>query len=63
MDLISVIFVLLLVGFGLYALRRWGTMIDGTIKNIIYIVVIVCVLIWLWHIFVGPLPSIPIGRR
>lgn len=62
MSLIAVVVILLLVGFGLYALQRWGTMIDPGIKKIIYVVVIIVVVLWLLSLF-GPWPDLYVGRK
>ncbi len=46
MSLISVVIILALVGFGLWALKRLA-FIDPLFKNIITVVVVIVVVIWL----------------
>lgn len=46
MSLISFVVVLMVVGILLWAFNTYVTMIDGTIKQIINIVVIIAVILW-----------------
>jgi hypothetical protein len=47
MDLLSVVFILIAVGVLMWLFNTYVTMIDGNIKRIINIVVIVACVIWL----------------
>lgn len=62
MGLIQLCIILFVIGFLLWLFNRYVTMIDGTIKQIINIVVIVAVVLWLLSIFVGPIADIHVGR-
>lgn len=55
MSLISLVILLVLIGFGLWLLNTKGTMIDATIKRIINVVVIVVVILIVLYAF-GLLP-------
>jgi len=48
--LLPVVVVLLVVGLGLFLINKYWPM-DGKIKNILNIVVVVAVIIWLLRIF------------
>lgn len=61
MSLISLVIVLIIIGALLYVVSLLP--IDGTIKKIINIVVIIVVLLWILQLFVGPgFGDIRIGR-
>lgn len=60
MDLISLLIVLILVGFALWLLGTLS-MIDPTIKQIIRGVILLIVVLWLINLFVGPI-HIPLRR-
>jgi len=62
MDLIHLVIVLIVVGVLLWLFNTYVTMIDGRIKQIINAVVIIAVVLWLLMLFLGPLPSIKVGR-
>ena len=62
MSLISLVVILIVIGVLLFLFNKYVTMIDGTIKQIINIVVIVAVVLWLLQIFVGPIGDIHVGR-
>ena len=51
MSLISFVVVLIVVGVLLWAFNTYVTMIDGTIKQIINIVVIIAVILWCLTVF------------
>jgi hypothetical protein len=61
MDLISLIIVLIVIGILLWLVNSYIPM-DPKIKNILNIVVVVAIVLWLLSLFVGPLPSIHVGR-
>lgn len=50
MSLISLIFVLVLVGVALYLVNAYIPM-DGKIKNILNVVVVIVVVLWLLKVF------------
>ncbi len=50
MPLLNVIVVLVVVGVILWAINRFIPM-QGTIKNILNAVVVICVIIWLLQVF------------
>ena len=50
MSLLSVILTLVVIGLLLWLVNNYIPM-QGTIKSILNIVVVVCVLIWLLHVF------------
>jgi hypothetical protein len=50
MPIITIIITLVVVGFLLWLLETYVPM-DAVIKRLIYIVVIVCVVLWLLHAF------------
>lgn len=60
----QLIFILLILGFGLYALYRWGTMIDSGIKKIIYVVVIIVAVVLVLNAFgiFNLFPNVPMPR-
>jgi len=55
MGLIQLLIILIIVGAALYLLQR--VPIDATIKNIIYVVVIVGVIVWLLSNIGSLIPS------
>lgn len=57
MSLISLVVVLIVIGVLLWLVNTQLTMIDGTIKKIINIVVIIVVCLWLLSVF-GILPDL-----
>ena len=64
MSLISLVLVLIIVGVLLYLINNYIPM-DGKIKKIINIVVVVAVIIWVLGLFVGgwgQIGSIRIGK-
>lgn len=61
MGLIELILILCVIGVLLYLINTQIPM-DGTIKKIINVVVIVVVAIWLIQLLLGPLPDIRVGR-
>ncbi len=61
MSLISLVIILIIVGVLLYVVNTLIPL-DGKIKQIINIVVILVVLLWLLQLFVGPMADIRIGR-
>ena len=60
MSLIGLVVVLIVIGVLLWLFNTYVTTIDATIKQIINGVVIVCVVLWLLFIFVGPIPDIQV---
>ena len=62
MDLISLVVILVIIGVILWAINTLIPM-DGKIKTILNVVVVIVVLLWLLSLFTGyNLPSIRIGR-
>ena len=63
MPLFQVILVLVVVGVVLWAINKWIPM-QPTIKKILNVVVVVCVIIWLLSVFgvIGSLSSIHVGK-
>jgi cytosine/uracil/thiamine/allantoin permease len=63
MDLISFVITLAVVGIILWAINTYIPM-QGTIKNILNVVVIIAVLIWVLNVFglIGPIHTIRIGK-
>ena len=61
MDLISVVLILIVIGVGLYCINTLIPM-DGKIKQILNIVVIIVVLLWLVSLFSGYLPHMRVGK-
>lgn len=61
MDLISLVIVLITIGVLLWLVNSFIPM-DGNIKTILNAVVVIAVVLWLLSLFVGPLPSIHVGR-
>jgi hypothetical protein len=61
MSLINLVIVLIVVGVLLWLVNTYIPM-DGKIKQILNVAVVVVVVLWLLGIFVGPLPDIHIGR-
>ena len=62
MDLLQLVIVLVVVGVLLWLFNTYVTMVDANVKKLINIVVIVALVIWILMLFVGPLPSIRVGR-
>lgn len=60
MDLISLVVVLIVVGVLLYVVNTIVPM-DGKIKQIINVLVIVVVVVWLLSVLLGGLPHIRLG--
>jgi hypothetical protein len=50
MPLLTIIIVLIVVGVVLYLINRYIPM-DGMIKTILNIVVVICVIVWLLKVF------------
>jgi hypothetical protein len=50
MPILTIILVLIVVGVLLYLINRYIPM-DGKIKNILNIVVVICLIIWLLKVF------------
>jgi hypothetical protein len=63
MPLIHVLLVLVVVGVGLWLINRFIPM-AGSIKSILNIVVVICVIWWLLSVFgfVSSLSSIRVGK-
>ena len=63
MPLISLVIVLIVVGVLLWLVNTYIPM-DGKIKNILNIVVVIAVVIWLLQVFglLAPLNDIRVGR-
>lgn len=61
MSLISLVIVLIIVGLLLYLVNNFIPM-DGKIKQIINVVVVIAVVLWLLQLFVGPIADIRVGR-
>ena len=61
MPLLTVIIVLIVVGVLLYLINRYIPM-DGKIKSILNIVIVICVIIWLLKVFgiLGSLNSVTV---
>lgn len=57
MSVISILVVLCIVGFILWVINTYGTMIDPKIKTIINVVAVIAVIIWLLRI-VGLWPGL-----
>ncbi len=60
MSLISLVITLIIVGAVLYVISLLP--IDGTVKKIINIVVILVILLWILQMFVGGIGDIHVGR-
>ena len=50
MPLLNVVIVLIVVGLLLWLVNRFIPM-EGTIKSILNAVVVICVIVWLLHVF------------
>ena len=50
MDLISIVVTLVVIGVILWAINQYIPM-DGKIKQILNIVVVICVILWLLRVF------------
>lgn len=61
MDLIQLIILLAIVGVLMWAINTYLPM-EPRIKQILNIVVIICVVVFLLSLFVGYLPHMHIGR-
>lgn len=61
MDLMQLVIVLIVIGVLLW-LVNYIPIMDGQIKQILNVVVVIAVVLWLLSLFVGPLPSIHVGR-
>ena len=61
MDLVHILVVLIVVGVALWLINNYVPM-DGKIKNILNIVVVICVIIWLLKAFgvLGSLNSVTV---
>lgn len=59
MSIITIVLVLIIVGFALWLINTYIPM-AGSIKTILNIVVIICVIVWLLSIFglLGPIGNI-----
>lgn len=62
MDLLSLIVLLVVVGILLWAVNTYLPM-DGKIKQILNIVVIIAVVVFILSLFSGYFPSIHVGKR
>lgn len=60
MDLVSLVIVLVVVGFLLWLLTTYIPL-DPAVKKIITAVVVVVLCLWILRMFV-PIPFIPVGR-
>lgn len=60
MSLISLVIFLIVVGLLLWLVSLLP--IDATIQKIIHVVVIICVVLYILQLFVGPMGDIHIGR-
>lgn len=61
MSLINLVIVLIVVGVLLWLVNTYIPM-DGKIKQILNVAVVIIVVLWLLQILVGPFPDIRIGR-
>ena len=61
MSLINLVLILIVIGVLLYLVNNYIPM-DGKVKQIINVVVLIAVVVWLVQIFIGPLPDIRVGR-
>ncbi len=64
MPLITLVVTLIVIGVLLWAVNTYVPM-DGSIKNILNIVVIICVIVWLLQVFGvlgSPLLNVPVPR-
>jgi len=61
MGLIELFLILIFIGVLLWLVNTQIPM-DGTMKKIINVVVILVVAIWLIQLLLGPLPDIRVGR-
>jgi hypothetical protein len=60
-DLISLVVVLIVIGVLLWLVNSYIPM-DAKMNQILNAVVVIAVVLWLLSLFVGPLPSIHVGR-
>jgi hypothetical protein len=60
-DLMSLVIVLIVIGVLLWLVNTYIPM-DGQVKSILNAVVIIALVLWLLSLFVGPLPSIHVGK-
>jgi hypothetical protein len=63
MPLIQLVIVLVVVGLTLWVINSYIPM-QATIKNILNVVVVICVIIWLLNVFglIGNIMSIRVGK-
>lgn len=63
MPLINLVIVLIVVGVLLWLVNSYIPM-DGKIKNILNVVVLICVVLWLLSVFgvIGSLSTVRVGR-
>jgi low temperature requirement protein LtrA len=61
MDLISLLITLVVIGVALWAVNTYIPM-DGKIKQIVNIVVVLGVVLWLFSVFSGYLPHVRVGK-
>jgi hypothetical protein len=61
MDLLQLVVLLIVIGVCLWLVNTYIPM-DGQVKSILNAVVIIALVLWLLSLFVGPLPSIHVGR-
>lgn len=61
MDLMSLVVLLIVIGVLLWVVNSIIPM-DGNIKRIINVVIIVAVVLWILSLFAGGLPHIHVGR-
>ncbi len=63
MPLIHLIIVLVVIGVLLWLVNNYIPM-DGRIRRILNIVVVICVIVWLLSVFgiIGPLSGLRVGR-
>lgn len=62
MNLIHVIFIIVAVGILLWLINNYVTIMDPKVKQILNIAVIIGLVLWLFFLFVGPLPNVQIGK-
>ena len=61
MDLITLVITLIVIGVLLYLMNTFLPM-DGKIKQIINILVIIVVVLWILSLFIGYAPHIRVGK-
>ena len=64
MDLFQLVLILVLIGVALGVLNYVAPtiMLDAKILRIINVLVVVCVVLWLVFLFLGPFPHIEVGN-